>query len=363
MYLLVLSVLQLFITSNLLPRIVVQGVLIEMISARPWRTRLSLHCVLVLSLLVMAWPVSIASAQTSKPNGPTQVEVGVWFSGIHNIDFVNGSFGAEFYMWWISPNPDFRPFDVFQVLNGRGWNVRAIDQRTLPDGMLHTSGIVSVTVNHDWQLSHFPFDRQSLRVIIETSHTASELKLVPNTSQSIISDFMQVEGFEVLGLKLEEKVEKYATDFGIKGASGDQFSRLVMTIELKRESGRLVVAMLIGFIVANIIVLMTYAIHVSALSIRASMVGSAIFGAIGNMYSLNAVLNPAVGSLLVDRFAVGTFAMIVIALLNSIVVERLATKGRSSLAHKFNRSAFYVAFGTAIVYYTLAFVLALQATD
>jgi len=55
--------------------------------------------------------------------------------------------------------------------------------------------------------------------------------------------------------------------------------------------------------------------------------------------------------------------MIVIALLNSIVVERLATKGRSSLAHKFNRSAFYVAFGTAIVYYTLAFVLALQATD
>jgi hypothetical protein len=204
-------------------------------------------------------------------------------------------------------------------------------------------------------------DRQSLRVIIETSQTASELKLVPDASQSIISDFMHVEGFDVIGLKLEEKVEKYATDFGIKGASGNQFSRLVMTVELKRESGRLVVAMLIGFIVANIIVLMTYAIHVSALSIRASMVGSAIFGAIGNMYSLNAVLNPAVGSLLVDRFAVGTFAMIVIAMLNSIVVERLATKGRSSLAHKVNRRAFYVALGTSLAYYTLAFVLALQA--
>ncbi len=290
---------------------------------------------------------------------PQTVEVGVWLNGIHSIDFVNGSFGAEFYMWWISSDEAFRPFELFQVLNGRQWTVRSQSQRKLPDGTFHSSGIVSVTVNHDWQLESFPFDSQSLRVIIETSQTASELKLAPNTSQSIISSLLHLEGYKVLGLRLEEKTETYKTNFGIKDASADQYSRLIMTIDIDRESGRLVVAVLIGFIVANIIALMTFAIHVSALSIRATMVGSAIFAAVGNMYSLNSVLNPAIGSLLVDRIAVGTFAAIVAVLLNSIVAERLDTKGRSRLAHALNRNAFYVMFAVLIIYYALTFAAAL----
>ncbi len=313
-----------------------------------------------LILFMMSTPAASAVTVAVEKPEPRRVEVGVWLTGIHSIDFVNGSFGAEFYMWWISPDPNFQPFETFQILNGRQWNVRSVSQRTLPDGSHHTSGIVSVTVNHDWQLSNFPFDRQSLRLIIETPQTVSELKLVPNEKQSNVSDFIHVEGFQVLGIKLDEKVEKYATDFGIKGSSGDEFSRLVITVDLKRESGRLVVAMLIGFIVANIIAFMTYAIHVSNISIRASMAGSAIFAAVGNMYSINAVLNPAVGSLLVDRFAVGAFVVIVIALLNSIVVERLMTKGRSRLAHTVNRVTFYVVLGASLLYYTVTFIQALN---
>jgi hypothetical protein len=310
--------------------------------------------------LILATTTASAVVPPAEKLQPSRVEVGIWLSGIHSVDFVNGSFGAEFYMWWISPDADFRPFETFQILNGRQWTVRSVNRRILPDGLFHTSGIVSVTGNHDWQLGNFPFDRQSLKLIIETSQTASELKLVPNEKKSMVSDFMHVEGFQVLGLKLDEKVEKYTTDFGIKGSSGDEFSRLVVTVNLKRESGRLVVAMLIGFIVANIIAFMTYAIHVSNLSIRASMAGSAIFAAVGNMYSINTVLNPAAGSLLVDRFAVGTFVVIVAALLNSIVVERLVTKGRSSPAHTVNRVTFYVVLSLSLLYYTVAFVQALR---
>jgi hypothetical protein len=314
-------------------------------------------------LCLLTASAAIAGPGQAKPAEPQRVEVGVWLSGIHSIDFVQGSFGAEFYIWWISPDADFRPFEVMQILNGRQWSVRSVSRRLLPDGRHHSSGIVSVTVNHDWQLGNFPFDRQNLRLIIETSQTASELRLVPNQEQSIVSDFIHVEGFDVLGLKLLEQIETYKTNFGIEGAAGDKFSRLVMTVNLQRESARLVVAMLIGFIVANIIALLTYALHVSALAIRASLAGSAIFAAIGNMYSINAVLNPAVGSLLVDRFAIGSFAAIVVALLNAIVVERLARRGQGGRAHKVNRTTFYVVLAASIVFYTIAFLLALHAHD
>jgi len=291
---------------------------------------------------------------------PARVEVGVWMMDIHSINFADGSFGAEFYIWWISADPNFKPFDIQQVINGRDWKVKSVSRRTLADGRIHTSGIVSVTAKHDWQLEYFPFDEQTLQIMIEMPFTAAELRLVPNTKGSTISKLMHVEGFDVTGLSVSERIEKYDTDFGITSGSGDQFSRLIISVSLKRESERLVVAMLIGFIVANIIALLAYLIKVTNLGIRASMVGSAIFGAVGNMYSLNAALNPAIGSLLIDRFAVGTFSMIVVSLLNSIIVERLALKGRSRLAHQINRMTFFVSLAAAAAFYTLSFTVAVR---
>jgi hypothetical protein len=310
---------------------------------------------LIVFLLVSASSWKPASAATSDRANPLRVEVGVWFSGIHSINFPDGSYGVEFYLWWVSPDPNFHPFDVFQVLNGREWTTRAVSQRKLKDGTYHTSAIVSATMNHDWKLEYFPFDRQNLRIVIETSLPASELRLVPNVNESKISEFMHVEGFKVTGLSLAERVEKYTTSFGMRDESGKDFSRLIITLGLERESGRLVVAILIGFIVANIIALMTYAIHVSNLAIRASMVGSAIFGAVGNMYFVANELNPAVGSVLVDRFAVGTFTMIIIALLNSVIVERLVQRKKSSYAHRVNRAVFYVVILLGLAYYGSAF--------
>lgn len=309
---------------------------------------------------VLASSVNPLSAATSEKEPPKSAEVGVWFDAIHSIDFLDGSYGAEFYLWWVSADPDFRPFEIFQLLNGRQWDVKAISRRTLPDGSFYTSGIVSAKLNHDWQLEYYPFDRQTLRLVIETPFPSTELRLVPNSKESTISDLMHVEGFKVTGISLEERVESYNTSFGLREQSGNKYSRLVISLGLVRESGRLVVAILIGFIVANIIALLTYAIHVSNLGVRASMVGSAIFGGVGNMYFLARELHPAVGSLLVDRFAVGTFTAIIIALLNSIIVERLMKRNKSHLAHSVNRTVFYFVLFGSLAFYLVAFLGATQ---
>jgi hypothetical protein len=291
---------------------------------------------------------------------PATVEVGVWLNGVHSIDFVDGSFGAEFYLWWISESADFRPFDVFQVLNGRQWTVRAINQRRLPDGRYHSSGYVSVTVSHDWKLLKYPFDEQKLEIALETPYTASEVRLVPDTAESRVSEFVRIKGYQVEQLSLSERVEEYETDFGYKDGAGSRFSRLMITLDLERRSGRLVLAILIGFIVANLIALLTFTIHVSMLGVRASMLTSAVFCAIGNMNLLNGQLNPAVGSLLVDRFALGSFAVIVVALANSIVVDRLAMHQRAALARTLNWSVFTVVLLASVAYYGLTLRAAMR---
>jgi len=322
-----------------------------------WVLRILAATAFALALFACHGNLRAAPTATAETKTANTVDVGVWMMDIHSINFVDGSFGAEFYIWWISSDPEFKPFDMLQVINGRDWKVRSVSRRTLPDGRIHTSGIVSVTAKHDWQLEYFPFDEQTLQVMIEMPLTIAELRLRPDKKGSTLSKLMNVEGFHVTGLDVREEDETYDTDFGITSGSGDRFSRLIISISLKRESSRLVVAMLIGFIVANIIALLAFLISVDNLGIRASMVGSAIFGAVGNMYSLNAALNPAIGSLLVDRFAIGTFSMIVVSLLNSIIVERLSKKGRSRLAHQVNRITFFLALTAAIVFYSVSFAV------
>lgn len=284
-----------------------------------------------------------------------RVEVGVWVSGLHDIDIHRGSFGIEFYTWWISADPDFLPFGQLQILNGKDWSVRSINRRPLPNGKYYTSGIISATINSNWNLRNFPYDEHSLEVVIETPSTASELRIVPNQADSRLSTLAIAQGYRITGITLKERIEKYNTNFGLPDALANEYSRLILTVGLERKSSRLIVSMLIGFIVANIVTLLTYGIHVSNLAIRVAMSGGAIFGAVGNMYSLNTALNPAVGSLLIDRFAIGSFAAIVIALGTAIVVERYIKRGKSRRAHQINRWVFYTVLAASILYYGFTF--------
>ena len=314
-------------------------------------------------LAAAAWLLISASLSAAPPPpvlcpqdpAPVQrVEVGLWLNDIHTVDFLDGSYGAEFYLWWVADDEELRPFEVFQILNGRDWTVRSVNRRVLADGSFHTSGYVSAIVNHDWDLRYFPFDRQRLRLVIETPFTASELRLVPNAEASLVSDFADVEGFRITDFGLTEHVERYETDFGFRDGAGYSFSRLVVELELDRESRRIVVMMFVGFLVANLMALLTYAVHVSMLSIRSSMSVGAIFGAVGNMYFLHREVNPAAGSLLVDRIAVVTFGGIVVALLTGIIVDRLYRWGKIGIARIVNWTIFTLVLLGSIAYLSAA---------
>ena len=315
----------------------------------------------VLLLLLMAIPVAKVTGQAETSDSAQQVEVGVWLSGLHDVDFLSGSFQTEIYIWWISEDPDFTPFESLQVLNGRDWSQRAVNTQVLPDGRHYTAGFLSVTVGHNWDLFYYPFDRQTLDIVIETPYTAEELRLVPQLDRSRVSEFVELKGFSVTSLNLREHIANYQTDFGLEDASGTHFSRLVIELELERESGRIVLAILVGFIVANIIALLTFAIDSSQLAIRSSMLGSAVFAAIGNMYLLNSQLDPAVGSMIVDRFAIGTFTVILVALLSGIVSHALATRGRLAAATRTNRLVSVLLLLLALGFYFATFQSAISA--
>ncbi len=304
-------------------------------SERGPATRRAAALVLGLAVLCAAHPAG------ADDHALTEVRVGVWVASVHSTNALDGSVGVKFYVWWITSDPEFRPFEVMQILNGRSWTTQGVYRRVLDDGRHYTAGFVDATINHRFDFRDYPFDRQRIAIVIETPFTVEEVQLVPDTAQSLISDFVKLSGYDVEPLQLGVVVQDYASQFGLGDEGTSQFSRLVIGIDLVRQSGRLLVTLSVGFIVANLIAFLMYFIDVSALAARTGMVTSAIFAAVGNMYLLTSELNPASGSVLVDRIAGGTFAHIIVALLSSMIVER-AARVDTNRASRINYTVFAI---------------------
>jgi len=296
------------------------------------RSRLPVWLAVLVAVSVLVIPKTSHAA--------AQAKFGVYVTGIHELDVLNNSFAIDLYVWWVSRDLVINPTSDFQIVNGRHWQVRSVNTRTLPDGSHYTAAFVSAVVNYSYRLRRYPFDRHSLRVVFETPYTASELRLAPDVVDSTISELVEVPGFKVGELRLLEYVKGYDTRFGLGQTHADQFSRVVLDIEIRRESQYLVTQLFAGLLVANLISLLIYFVNVSALGVRATLATTAILAAIGNIYTLGGQFTPASRSLLVDRISVATFTMIVFALLTSIVAEWLYERDRGQAAVRVNWTMF-----------------------
>jgi hypothetical protein len=297
----------------------------------------------LLGTMLPASARGLHEAQTGakESDSPERIEIGIWITDIHSIDLLDGSFGAEFYLWLIDRDVALeQPFDRLQLLNGRDWSVRAYSRRDLGDGRQHHSAYVSATFNHAWDLRRYPFDQPRLQMIFETPLTASELQFEPDLAASSVSEHASVPGFAFSGFRIRAVTERYGSDFGLPDAASNKYSRVIAEVDLERSGGRALAMNLVGLLVANLIALLTYAVHPSHLNIRASMSAASIFGAVGNMYSLQRLVDPALGALLIDRIALVTFASILAALVTGIAVDWLNRASRQTLARRLNWSSF-----------------------
>jgi hypothetical protein len=303
-------------------------------------TRLLIAAVLVAAGLAL----NVAQAE------PTTTKFGVYVTDIHGIDVINNSYEMDMYVWWVSDHKTFNPESDFQIVNGRHWTVRGVNTRVLPDGRHYTAAFVSATVQHNWNLRRYPFDKHVLQVIFESPFTASEMRLEPDITDSKLSDLVEIPGFSLGTLRLLEYVKGYDTRFGLGADNADRFSRVVMELVIERESHFLAVTLFIGLLVANLISLFIYVVKVSSLGIRATLGTTAILAAVGNVYTLGDQVTRASRSLLVIQMTVATFTMIVVALITSIAAEWLCEHDKSQTAERMNWAVFCIAVVTFIAY-------------
>ena len=117
----------------------------------------------MVALLVLVSPEAWAQDERTKEEKSADAAgcpIGVYVTSLRDLDPVGDSFGIDFWVWSVHP-PGDNPLDRLEFVNAKQIETRL--ERTTQRGDLEWSRLKArATVLHDWDLTDFPFDRQTL---------------------------------------------------------------------------------------------------------------------------------------------------------------------------------------------------------
>jgi hypothetical protein len=191
-----------------------------------------LPLLLVLSGLVLRSAFGQAAAET-----PVVCRIGVNIEDLYDLDMARETFGAILWIWSLCPSADLAPLGTIAFPTASGsLSLSPIEVVDLASGGQYASRRVQGTFRYDWDMDHYPFDRQRMVIPIdEAQYGAARLTFEPDRSESFVSPDIRdrLDEWRVSDLALEASVSEEPSTYGLPDA-GAGYARLEAAITLQR---------------------------------------------------------------------------------------------------------------------------------
>lgn len=313
---------------------------------------LTARLIVVLLLLAGLAPAHAADnncafSAADQPSGQRyDIPVGLFVTNIYDLDFENESVTVSAWVW-STYDPAKLPadwvfFECIEIVNARSWEVNDIENFIIerPDGKRHAMAKVTAVLNQSWDTQAFPFDKQKLRLSIESvALDSTQIGYIPDRSNSKVSDDFKLSDWSVASVKLENTDYEYATSFGLGGKA--VYPRIDAYVPMERHGTRIFITAFIGFFVAYIIIAGMVIFDKNMIGERVSQLMTALFAAIGNKTVIDYFPTQTDFSLS-DLVQVATFTIIALALLSTVAFIQLVKTNRVKLAYAINKWVFII---------------------
>ena len=284
-------------------------------------------------LLILALP-RLALADPGQSTA-IRVKFGLYVTSLSGIDPADGSFAIEGYAWFVAPpGADFDAAHDIELF-GRHVTMTPFLSKPLKDGHLYSVMTFSGVIDHAYDVSRYPFDRQDLQLHFEAARPADDILFMPDATDTRIAREVRAPGFRVTGITLATRAQVYDTAFGHDGRR-PAFSRLEVTLHLERNISPLLFEKFTGYFVAFVIAALVIFVPVSELGTRIGMTTGAIFAAVFNLYRLEDAIGFDAVFGVVDRVSMLVFSQILIQLALSIWTHYRFRAGRHDVARRVN---------------------------
>lgn len=291
-----------------------------------------LWCVLLVAQALGAEKVNLLEARSNssgerslleRPKKAYKTYFGVYPVSFFDFDLSRRSFKTSFYAWWRTANKDYKPDKSVEITNATDYYSKfgAIGKN---GDEYFTYVHYYATIRQNWNIKHFPFDRQFLEVRMEDFADINYVAFEPDLEYSHLHSELWQEGWDIIGLNLKKSTTEYQTNFGDISTPRGEYSRLTFVYEIKRQGWRPFFNYFIGFFIAFFLCNMIYLVNPRDLTARANLSLGAIVTSVGNKYILDQVLPITSQVTLADAIQITTFIMISTAILSFILMDRFA---------------------------------------
>ncbi|MFI5211787.1 MAG: hypothetical protein ACHQIH_02810 [Ignavibacteria bacterium] len=290
---------------------------------------------------------------SEEESGPADtVKIGAYIFSVYDLDFPGNKINADFYVWYNTTKDSLELLKYFELVNAVNFE-RSGETDERRGNIIYQTLRINSKLKTSWDVSHFPFDRQSVEIMIEDyDKDNSKLIFVPDTIGSKIDKSVRIEGWKVKDFGIKVVDHTYETNYGDPSIPLNEYSaysRVVIYFTIEREGKGLFFKLFIGLFISVLISLLTFFVNPLDLDPRFGLSVGAIFAAIASQYVISSTLPQNAKLTLVDILHDISFIFIFVCILVSTISLHLKKNGKEEQSQKLDRYSFFVLAASYII--------------
>jgi hypothetical protein len=322
------------------------------------------NCLILIVLLI---------PQVAMSNIQDTTKVGVFVTSIYDLNYVDNSFSAQFWVWHLNKKREFKEYNIYEPNNVKQLKKTSSStewpdqsENVLPlknlDTLFWDYEEYEGVFTHQYDINKYPFDKEILIMDFESSNYYDDwVKLVLDSKHSALDINISIKGWNIDEMKVEKYGSVYNTTFGSPGdSSGHVYSGFRVTIPIERNGIALFFKLFTGLAVSFFIALFSLKINISEADGRFGVCVGALFAALANMYIVNSNLPVVSQFSYMDQAHVITIFLILALFISSIYSLKYSKSGKVKKSRRLDSYAFY---SILIVYLILNTVILLIALN
>lgn len=253
---------------------------------------------------------------------PEHYRIGAYIVSLHNLDTVRGTFDADLWLWSIGPSPTRDPLQSMEFINAQRVTAQ-LESSTQRGDLVWRQRKISGTFRHNWDLRNFPFDRQTLTIVIEEGASgANTLLYDPDQANTGYRPQAELKGWRVTGIAERNGVTHYATTFGDPAAAdGSDYAEIQLALTLARTSLGGFFNLSAPLYAAFLVTAMSFLLGGGMAAARMSLLAAALFAVVINIRTTSDMLGGVHSATLIDKLNILGLVAIVAATFTTVATS------------------------------------------
>jgi hypothetical protein len=277
-------------------------------------------------------------SKTTMASDTASMKVGVFVTNLYDFNISGKSYKADFWIWYLTKSDSIKTLGSCELPQSKSssFSYDYVRAKENSSSEIFSNQKCKSEIIKDWNVTNFPFDKQTLDIKIESSLELQDMQLVPDASNSGVDSALFMEDWSIKKFDLKSGITSYNTNYGdpkiTKAAS--KYSYINANIDMERKSPYMIFFKLLTVLFASFIIICSAFFLEPDNTTRFGVATGSLFAAVSNKNFAASVAPSSTGSTLMDNIHNFTFLCFILVIGMALYTYTLAKKDEKEKAKK-----------------------------